>query len=151
LQLSLKLHQEVLKGKLKVHGNKSVMVGISYSNIGQVLKTLGRYEEAIENLEKALAIREKAKGEERDAAVTRDELGCCYQALGQVEKAREIRLKKGIDAVICSNEPCSCSAKQRKVPKLLACSQCKAIWYCSTNCQKADWKKIIRKFANLQS
>ncbi|KAL4535630.1 hypothetical protein Ndes2437A_g06335 [Nannochloris sp. 'desiccata'] len=108
-ELSLKLHLEVLEGKLKSHGNKAVT------------------------------------GEERDAAITRDELGCCYQALGQPEKAREIRLSKGIEALICSNEPCSATAKAKRIPKLQACGQCKAIWYCSTKCQKADWKKNHKK------
>ena len=79
----MKLYKEVLDCRLKTHNKKSVPVGIAYNGLGAALKTLGRYEEAIENLEKALKIRENLKGEERDAAVTRDELGCCYQALGQ--------------------------------------------------------------------
>jgi len=92
-----------------------------------------------------LAIREKARGEERDATITRDELGCCYQALGQPDKAREIRTSKGLKAVICSNEPCSATARQKGLQKLQACGQCKAIWYCSTKCQKEDWKKNHKK------
>jgi hypothetical protein len=114
-----------------------------------VLKTLGRYEEAIQNLDKARKIREKVKGEERDAAITRDELGCCYQALGQPEKAREIRLSQGEKAVICSNESCSRTARQCGVPELLQCGRCKAIWYCSANCQKIDWKKNHKKVCQL--
>jgi hypothetical protein len=143
--MSLKLHREVLQGKIKIHGSKKVTVGITYNAIGQVLKTLGRYEEAIENLLAALKIRESISGEERDAAITRDELGCCYQALGLPDKAREIRLSKGIKHLICSNESCSKTAKQRGVKELSCCAQCKCIWYCSPACQKMDWKKNHEK------
>ena len=146
MQEAEKLHREVLEGKLKLHGKKSIAVAISQNSLGQVLKQQGKFEEAIPYLEAALAVREATRGEEQDAAITRDELGCCYQALGQRKKAKEIRLKKGLAAVICSNEPCSQTAKQKGIKMLECCSQCKAIWYCSAACQKADWKKQHKKY-----
>lgn len=145
MQESEKLHREVLAGRIKLLGKKSVPVAISQTGLGRVLKQQGKYEEAIKYLEASLVIREATRGEERNAAITRDELGCCYQALGQREKAREVRVRKGLSEIVCSNEPCSKTAKEKGLEMLNCCARCKAIWYCSPACQKADWKKQHKK------
>ena len=85
-------------------------------------------------------MREKIPQEFHNAAITRDELGVCYQMLGQHDEASAIRLKKGLAAVVCSNEPCSQSAGMAGKEALLRCGGCKSIWYCSRKCQKKDWK-----------
>lgn len=117
-------------------------MAITQNGLGSLLrKQPGRIEEAIPFLEAALRVRESIPGQEMDAAVTRDELGCCLQALGRHAEARAMRLRKGEAGLICSNEPCSKTAKRAGVRQLLLCGRCRSIWYCSAACQKADWKQ----------
>ena len=136
-----KLHREVLEAKLNMHGRTSITVGITQNALGSILRKKGKLDEAVPFLEAALKVREATRGEETDAAITRDELACCLQAQGRREEARAMRLRGGQAALICSNEPCSQTARAAGVSKLRMCSRCNAIWYCSAACQRADWKQ----------
>ncbi|KAJ3555145.1 hypothetical protein NM688_g2741 [Phlebia brevispora] len=48
------------------------------------------------------------------------------------------------DAKACVMKPCSrdgCDAVEQKVAQFKRCGACHQVWYCSTACQKQDWKK----------
>jgi hypothetical protein len=104
-----------------LYGAKAVTVGISQNELGAVLRAQGRHEEVLSFLRAALAVREATPGEEWGAAITRDELGCCLQALGRAGEARAARLRAGLPAVVCSNEVCSRTARAAGVEHLLCC------------------------------
>ena len=116
-----------------------------YNSLGRAIKAQGRYEEAIPYLQKALKIREGLGAADLDVFVSRDELGVCYQAIGKPSEARAVRLSGGMATVMCSNEPCSKTAGQKGLKSLHKCSRCNCTWYCSTECQKADWKRVHKK------
>ena len=96
----------------------------------------GKYDEAIPYLEKALQLREKlGKGHQLDIALTRDELATCLHGLGDKEAARAMRMRGGASELICSYEPCSAAARQKRMSKLLCCTRCACTWHCSQACR----------------
>jgi tetratricopeptide (TPR) repeat protein len=146
---SERLTRVALEQKLNTIGENHVSTAISYNSLGRAIKAQGRFEEAIPYLKKALQIRKRMGGGEpgcfKDVAVSRDELGVCYQGCGMPEKAREVRLEGGQEAVICTNESCSKTAEEKGLGSLRLCSQCNCTWYCSISCQKTDWKRVHKK------
>ena len=145
-----RLHREVLAVKLATLGASSVSTGTTYNSLGRLLKQRGALEEAETMLRAALQIREARPAESHDAAITRDELGCVLQAAGRTAEAREMRLRRGRDGLICSNPPCSKSARQAGAP-LKACARCGAVWYCGRDCQHADWAASHKRVCTAQA
>lgn len=140
MQEAEKLHREILEQKLKQFPKGHPSIGITQNGLGSVLKAQGKYEEAITFLEEALKLREPLTGHGKDAAITRDEIGVCLQGVGRHAEAKAMRLRKGKEQMVCSNEPCSRTPREARVQELRACGRCGSIFYCSEECQRADWK-----------
>jgi tetratricopeptide (TPR) repeat protein len=87
-EMALKMHNEVLKIKLKMFGPENVEVATTYNNMGVVYKSMDQYEEAMEYLKKSLGIRLKLLGGEHvDVAVTYYNMGNVYRMLNEYNKA----------------------------------------------------------------
>ena len=86
---SLKLYQRALELAEKHYGNDATEVALYASNLGGVLKALGRLEEAKSHFERALAIDEKTYGKDHpEVATDANNLGSVLQALGRLEEAK---------------------------------------------------------------
>lgn len=60
--------------------------------------------------------------------------------LGLAEAQNNALLKKFLKSVIKSRYGCSICAKKKDECKLMLCSGCKIVYYCSKECQTSDWK-----------
>lgn len=93
-QEALRYFFEALKSNESLPEDQQMKFDTSYSNIGLVYQELGMEEKALPFHEKAYAIR-KAKGMQREQAISLNNMGICYNAIGQVPRAIEI-YKQGL-------------------------------------------------------
>lgn len=135
-------HRQALELKIANFGADSVNTAISYNALGEALLRKGKVAEAEEVLQKAVVIRE-GKGPVFDAAVSRENLACVYEARGRWDEARELRTRNK-ETMVCSHY--QCPGTTFSMEELKKCSSCKATYYCSTKCQKADWKARHKRF-----
>lgn len=62
---------ESLEARLRVHGPKSLQVGVALQRLAEVDGDLGNHEGALEMAKRAMIVREGLRGEHLDAAVSR--------------------------------------------------------------------------------
>ncbi|KAI1258976.1 hypothetical protein F5Y18DRAFT_321557 [Xylariaceae sp. FL1019] len=150
---AVRLHREALAFKLGQHDKDSIQVALTHNALGEALLKAGELDEADELFEKAIRVREreatKYRAEEKsgadalelDAAATRENIGALREAQGRFEEARTIRLEGAAKGgILCSNAKCP-QVGPLALSELNACGACKAPFYCSKRCQKADWKE----------
>ncbi|KAK9830690.1 hypothetical protein WJX74_002839 [Apatococcus lobatus] len=140
--------QSSLETRLKIKGPKSLDVGVALQRLAEVEGDLGNHQEALELAKRAMMVREGLRGEQLDAAVSRDEAARNLEALGRMHEAGEFRKAgpRGADGVICGGSTCASFASPGA--SLKTCVRCRAIWYCSPACQRTDWprhKKFCKK------
>ncbi|GLD96073.1 hypothetical protein PINS_up004751 [Pythium insidiosum] len=120
-------------------GFDDVSVALSKHHLGEVLRRLGELEEAETLLKDALVVRERHDVAANisialsDSNITRDELAKVYEARGDCALALATRVP---GKRICGNGEC----QHLDYKELHACSRCKCVFYCSKDCQRADWK-----------
>ncbi|KAG8924422.1 hypothetical protein FRC01_011541 [Tulasnella sp. 417] len=135
-------HRQALELKIANFGTNSVNTAISYNGLGEALLRKDKLAEAEEAFMKAIVIRE-AKGPVFDAAVSRENLACVYEAQGRWNQARELRTRSR-ENMVCSNY--KCPGTTFFMDELRKCSSCRVTYYCSVKCQKADWKGRHKRF-----
>lgn len=111
--LSAEKHAQALALRQQFYGLDSVQVGISANGLGEAMLALGRLDDAEQALMVALRCRDElGLGSKFDRAVTRENVGCLWEARGKWEEAREVRLR-GTEAgmMACGNGKVSKSAK----------------------------------------
>ncbi|KAG8944110.1 hypothetical protein FRC04_002148 [Tulasnella sp. 424] len=138
------LYKQVLEIKINAGGSKSVHAAISYNALGETQLELGKLEQAEENLSRAVEIRENdGQGSAFDAAVSRENLARVYEVKGLWDQARQVRTKN-FSQMVCSHY--KCPGQMYNWQQLRQCSKCKAAYYCSENCQRADWRPRHKKY-----
>ena len=137
--------KEALRLKIEAFGSHSVQAALSYNALGECYLNLQQYDLARENLQQALTFRQ-TQGETLDTRITRDNLGRVCEELGDKEGSRRHR-KDGLN--LCSHVECFPSKIPQAGKPLKTCARCKAIYYCSPNCQKMDWVRH-KKFCGLE-
>ncbi|PIL31938.1 hypothetical protein GSI_06642 [Ganoderma sinense ZZ0214-1] len=141
-------HIEAIQMKEASVGADHVSTAISYNGLGELYLKMELLDKAEEYLNQALRVRER-KGPKSDLATTRDDLGRLFEMRGELQAAQEIRLKGAPYNIACGNF--NCSMLQNSLSNLSRCSVCKAVFYCSQPCQRADWrrhKKYCRRIEN---
>ncbi|KAK9846927.1 hypothetical protein WJX84_000027 [Apatococcus fuscideae] len=83
--------QSSLETRLKIKGPKSLDVGVALQRLAEVEGDLGNHQEALELAKRAMMVREGLRGEQLDAAVSRDEAARNLEALGRMHEAGEFR------------------------------------------------------------
>ncbi|KAK3392747.1 hypothetical protein B0H63DRAFT_504807 [Podospora didyma] len=149
---ALSLHGQALTRRLEggtSNSTESVDAAINYNGLADIYLRLGVMDMAEESLKLALKIRDyiayggRELGPPQAAAATRDKLGRVFEARGDFEKAREIRLRgAAMGETLCGNASCSTpGGALLHTRDLKGCSACKSVFYCSPACQKKDWVK----------
>ncbi|KAG8170058.1 hypothetical protein KVR01_000803 [Diaporthe batatas] len=146
---AVRLHVEAVRLKVRLYGADSVDAAFSYNMLGDALLAAGKLDKAAEALEFALKVRDDVAfggmglGPRIDAAASRDNMARVLEAKGDFPAARELRLK-GADKghVICGCLKCvTPGGALLSRAQLKACGACRSVFYCSTACQKRDWKE----------
>jgi hypothetical protein len=109
---SERLHREVLAFKERVYGPRDIRTCTTVNSLGSLLRKRGQLEEAEVLLRRAMEVREAHPREAFDAAVSRDELACTLHTAGRTAEARQVRLRAGLNGLICSHAPCSKTPRQ---------------------------------------
>lgn len=134
-----RLYRDIL-AKKPAAGFDDVSIALSQNEYGIVLRQLGKLDEALTVLQRALVARERFDREAdvtialSDSNITRDEIAKVYEALGDCEMALQIR-EPG--KRICGNGAC----QTLEYKELHGCSRCKCVFYCGKTCQRDDWKR----------
>ncbi|KAF8522118.1 hypothetical protein BU17DRAFT_87218 [Hysterangium stoloniferum] len=97
-----RLHKEALSIKERIHGPDSIQAALTRNALGEVQLKQGKYDEAEENLRKAVAVR-SASGHAFDGAVSRENLAQVLEAKGQLKEAKETRDLGRPDKLSCGN------------------------------------------------
>ncbi|KAG8895750.1 hypothetical protein FRC01_012208 [Tulasnella sp. 417] len=139
-----RLHKQALEIKINSTGPNSIQTALSYNALGEAQLKLAKLDEAEESLSRAVEIREAGgPGAAFDAAVSRENLGQVYEAKGLWDQARQVRTRM-LDQMACGNY--KCPLQMLTSERLLQCAKCKAVYYCSQNCQRADWLSRHKKY-----
>ncbi|TDL28422.1 hypothetical protein BD410DRAFT_780921 [Rickenella mellea] len=133
-----KLHKQAVAIKESSFGLDSLQTAISLNALGEVQLKLGKLDDAEANLRKAVSIRNAHQFSSFDAAVSRENLAQVLEARGNLAEAKAVRMTGAPNAISCGNY--ACQGQTFTVDKLLLCSKCKSVLYCSKSCQGADWK-----------
>lgn len=104
---AIELHQKALQLKVNAFGISSMQAGLSLNALGEEYLSIGELDRAEEMLLLARVARDneeaKGRGGSFDAAVTRENLGRVYEAKGEWQKARDVRVE-GKEGLACSND-----------------------------------------------
>ncbi|TVY20778.1 hypothetical protein LARI1_G001816 [Lachnellula arida] len=144
-------HLEALRLKIIGSGEHSIHVAFTRNGLGELYLKMGKLDDAQEQLEKAVAVREAAitdcgrdiiEGDNFDTACSRDNMGRMFEMRGDFEKSVAWRTKGAPNHMICSYFDCpgSMSCQFSRRTDLQACARCKAAFYCGKDCQRQDWK-----------
>lgn len=111
--LAAEKHAQALALRQQFYGLDSVQVGISANGLGEAMLALGRLDDAEQALMVALRCRDElGLGPKFDMAVTRENVGCLWEARGKWDEAREVRLRGAdVGMMACGNEKVSRCAK----------------------------------------
>lgn len=110
-------HLEALRMKISTAGENSIPVALTKNALGELYLKMNELDKAQTMLEAAERVRSGIRGQEFDAACSRDNLGRLWEMKGQSEKAGNIRSKKA-DEMICSHfDVSSC------FPSAITCSE----------------------------
>ncbi|RDB16594.1 hypothetical protein Hypma_002809 [Hypsizygus marmoreus] len=133
----------------RLYSIDSLQVAESFAEAGLLLMESGRPDAAEEAYMQVLKVRDDARwgglgmGERRDAVAAREWMGKAKEGLGKYVEAREVRMRgKDDDVVLCSSS--ECSKDPLKLSELNQCGGCRCRFYCSTSCQKSDWRRHKR-------
>lgn len=132
-------HRRAIELKEECFGRDHTSTALSYNGLGELYIRMGRIDEAEEYLNRALRAR-RNDGPVEDLVATRDNLGQVYEMRGDFLGARDIRVEGFPDHMCCSNVECM-SGMNLRLDQLSQCAKCKSIFYCSRECQVADWKR----------
>ena len=119
-------------------------IALTKNAFGDVLRRQGKLAEALTLLKEALVVREthdRLNGIDialSDSNITRDEIAKVHEAMGNCAMALKVR-EPG--KRVCGNGDCQIF----NYTELNACSRCKCVFYCSKDCQRADWKNRHKK------
>ncbi|KAM5472504.1 hypothetical protein MauCBS54593_003096 [Microsporum audouinii] len=91
LSTSLKMHEDILKKRIEIHGQSCQLTLESYEAIGIIHHQLGNYPEAKANFENCLDYRYQTNWNEEGITRARYWYSCVLWALGQDDKADEER------------------------------------------------------------
>lgn len=95
-------HRQALGLKITAAGEDSIPVALTKNALGELYLKMNKLDEAQTMLEAAERIRSGARGQEFDAACSRDNLGRLWEMKGDAAKAAEWRSKKE-NEMICSH------------------------------------------------
>lgn len=131
-----KKYLKALDLKLNYIGKNAITTALSHNALGELYIATDRLDEAEKHLELAIKIR-NADGPTFDAATSRENMAVVYEMRGNLLAAKQMR--KSTSKYACGNYHCPGQVFNKN--ELKHCSKCTAIYYCSGECQKADWKR----------
>ncbi|KLO14487.1 hypothetical protein SCHPADRAFT_313692 [Schizopora paradoxa] len=141
-----RLHLQALEVKDHAYGTEDIRCAVTYNALGETQLRLNKLDEAEANLRHAVAIREAHNRFNLDAAVSRENLAQVLEAKHKLDEAKAERVR-GAPTVCCGNY--NCPGQLFKPDDMVTCGACKSVFYCSANCQGADWtgrhKGLCRK------
>jgi len=124
-------------------------VAKTHLNLAQILAKLQKHEEALHEFIRAFKVRAEHKLPLKDILEHLDSLikkGCqnpkfmaALQQLQQQREYRDAQKAAAQTALVRHTSEMACATCLRTGVKLLVCSQCFSVRYCSTECQKKDW------------
>ncbi|KAF4628415.1 hypothetical protein G7Y89_g9731 [Cudoniella acicularis] len=120
----------------------AIAIALTMNALGELYLKMGRLDDAEKMLKGADGGR--SPQDDFDCACTRDNIGRLYEMKGDVDLAKEWRLKGANNGhMICSNFDCPKSRAYQfsKRSDLNHCAKCKCAFYCGRECQKQDWKR----------
>lgn len=108
-----RLHLKALDLKLRGMGPNAFSTSITFNALGELYVTMGRLNDAENNFNRAIKIRDSQPGSNYafDAAVSRENLAQVYEIRGDLVKAKEIRLSAGKLNIACGHFQVSSSNK----------------------------------------
>ncbi|KAI0068207.1 hypothetical protein BV25DRAFT_1987024 [Artomyces pyxidatus] len=133
-----RLYLRAIEIRNEAFGPGNSYVAINQNSLGELYIKINRLDDAEAMLNQAMAIR-TVTGPPFDAAVTRDNLARVFEMRGNLDAAREMRLRGSPDQIACGHYKCPGQTFSKHA--LRRCSRCKSILYCSKGCQTSDWKR----------
>lgn len=95
------LHRQALEMKLRLWGTSDITTAVSYNALGESLMHLGQFNEAEDNIKKALDIATRLRSK-FDQAFYRENLAMVYESKGDLAKAGDTRRSGEPTEYICS-------------------------------------------------
>lgn len=101
-----RLHKQALEIKIDAFGADSIQAALTFNALGEVQYQLKKYDEAEENLRKAVQVRNGA-GPAFDAAVSRENLAQVFEAKERFLEAKQMRDKGKPNNLACGYDQVS--------------------------------------------
>jgi len=94
-QEALRMQEAALDSAITGHGDNHTLVGVSYTNIGNVYMAEGKYDEALLQYQKSLEIKIHVFGcESIEVAIIYDNIGAVYKEQGKYDDTRFLSTRK---------------------------------------------------------
>lgn len=98
-----RLHRQALELKLRTCGPEGARSATSMNGLGEALLHQGKIDEAEKVLREAVRIRSSKTPQSFDTAVSRENMAQVYEAKGDLQAAKAIRLEGKPNNLACSN------------------------------------------------
>ncbi|KAH9898435.1 hypothetical protein C8Q73DRAFT_401616 [Cubamyces lactineus] len=109
-----------------------------WNSLGEVYLHMGRLDDAERWLNKSLDV-SVATRDFKEITNTRETLARVSQARSELLKAKALRMLGAPDDMRCGNS--GCHRGLLRTTDLRICGGCKGAFYCSSECQRADWER----------
>ncbi|KAI0639366.1 hypothetical protein C8Q77DRAFT_1080797 [Trametes polyzona] len=118
--------------------SSDAIVAALWNSLGEVYLHMGRLDDAerwfSKSLDLSVAIRDF-----KEITTTRENLARVAKVRSELLKAKALRMLGAPDDMRCGNY--ACHRGLLRTPDLRICGGCKSAFYCSNECQRADWER----------
>ncbi|KAJ3567683.1 hypothetical protein NP233_g6206 [Leucocoprinus birnbaumii] len=128
-----KVYLQALQLKLAGAGDDHITTAQTRNGLGELYIIMRKFDEAEDQLKRALAVFKAINSQTLDAPVTIENLAQVYEGKGDLQKALDTRLSGDPNRMVCSNT--DCMRGYFKKGDLKTCSICKVTFYCGKDCQ----------------